>query len=190
MDDDLSSDGETVRLKAKPNAFLYALEATRIWLLIVLCIAAVLALCIHLANGLPIAFLALLALVICCVLYLIFLAVVIFRALGMVFVITNKTVIARLSVMERTLYQVSIPIESIKRIEVRCYGPRYGSVYLERYTDLDDVTPRTINLKTRPGWASIWFSLPWSWPPLTGFYGFRNYDAFAKLIAAKRVRGG
>jgi hypothetical protein len=79
----------------------------------------------------------------------------------------------------------SIPIEDVASVEVRTYGQQYGSVYLERCkAGRGEPRRRPINIKT--GNASIWLSLPSSWPALVGFYGFRNFDAFANLIVGLR----
>jgi hypothetical protein len=184
------SEDEVIKFREKPNAFLYSLEATRAWILFMLCFNVVQVLLLHFAKGAPIAFMVKLTLLIDCVLFAIFVVAVMLRALGITFIATNKNVIVRFTPFGGAAREVSIPIEDIKSIEVRCYGTRYGSVNLERYKDLYEALPRRpVNLKERQGWGSIWFSLPWGWPPLIGFYGFKNYGAFARLIVDLRAAG-
>jgi hypothetical protein len=187
MDDHgpLSAD-EIIKFQEKPNAFLYALEATRICIPFLLCFGVVQVLLLHFAKGVSVAFLAKLTLLVVCMMFPIFFLVVMLIAFCLVFIVTSKSVIVRISPFVGESRQMSIPIEDVESIEVRKYGPRYGSVYLVRYKDLyEALSWRLVDVKRAQ--ASIWFSLPWGWPPLTGFYGFRNYDAFARLIIDLRA---
>jgi hypothetical protein len=185
------SEDEVVNFQERPSALLYSLEATRIFIPFLVFLGAVQALLFHAAKGLSIVFLIKLVLTICCLLFPIFFALVMFIALRTTFIVTNRGVVIRISQFGGNVRQLQIPIEDIKSVEVRRYGPRYGSVYFERYKDLYEALPRgSVNVKDDLGRASIWFSLPWGWPPLAGFFGFRNYDAFARLIVDMRAVGG
>jgi hypothetical protein len=172
-------EGEVITFRQKPNPFLYSLEATRIWILFLLGLSLVQIVVLHLARGAPLIFMVELTFLIDCVMFAIFIVAVILIALGVEFIVTNKRVVIQVYARVR----LTIPVEDIKGIEVRCYGQQYGSVYLDRYNDAYEKLPhRPIDLTKKRGWASIWFVLPWSLPPLTGFYGFRNYELFELSI--------
>jgi hypothetical protein len=199
-------DGETIRLTVKPNAFLYTVEATRSYLLIMLAMVALLVPYVHFRTGLQIGLATQIALIVCGVLAPIFFIVVMIGAHCMAFLITDKKVIARMSIMGRIDDKISIPIKSIENIEVRSYNALYGSVYLKCYKESRDrgsrsdtsdgshpaslhrpvIQPRPLAI-VRPGRASIWLSMPWSSPPLAGFYGFGHFEAFVSLIIERQA---
>jgi hypothetical protein len=199
------SDGETVRLQVKPNAFLYALEASRFPLLMMSAMLALLFAFALLKTGVPIALATRIALIVYGISCLMLVVGVMIAARCMVFMITNKRVIVRTSVMGRIRDKISIPIDAIESIEVRCYDARHGSVYVNCYeTSPDHVSRSDISNDTRSvslhgsvkqprppaspavrsGRASIWFSIPSS---TAGFYGFRHFDTFATLIVGLRA---
>jgi hypothetical protein len=194
------SDGETIRLKVKPNAFLYALEASRFPLLIMFAMLALLFAFALLKTGVPTGLATRIALIVYGLSCLMLLAGVMIAARCTVFMITNRRVIMRTSVMGKVSDKISISIGSIESVEVRCYDTRHGSVYLNCCKTLPDQVLRSdISGDTRPvsllgavkqprplaspavrsGRDSIWFSTPSS---LAGFYGFRHFDLFATLI--------
>jgi hypothetical protein len=198
------SDGETIKLKVKPNAFLYALEASRLPLLMMLALLAPLFAFALLKTGVPIGLATRMTLIVYGIGCVMFLAGVMIAARCMVFMITNKRVIVRTSVLGKISDKISISIGSIESIEVRCYDARHGSVYLNCTKTLpdhvsrsdipDDTRPVSLHgpvkqprplasPKVRSGRASIWFSTPSS---LAGFYGFRDFDTFATLIVGLR----
>lgn len=180
------SEGEVVKFREKPSALLYGFEATRVFVLFFMCFGVIQVLLLHFAKGASLTFLTKLVLLVGCMAFLVFLLVVVLIAFGIVFIVTSDRVIVRIALLGASCRELSIPIEDIKSLEVRRYSPRYGSIYLERYKDLYETLPRRpVTLKQ--GRASIWSSSPMSWPPLTGFYGFRNYDAFARLIVDLRT---
>jgi hypothetical protein len=84
---------EAIKFRQKPNVFLYSLEATRIWIPFLLCFNVAQILLLHLAKGAPLVFLVELTLLIDCVMFAIFLVVVILIALGVEFIVTNECVI-------------------------------------------------------------------------------------------------
>jgi hypothetical protein len=158
-----------------------------------------------LKTGVPIALATRIALIVYGISCLMLLVGVMIAARCMVFMITNKRVIVRTSVMGKIRDKISIPIDAIESIEVRCYDERHGSVYLNCYETLPDHVsrpdiaddPRAVSLHgsvkqprppaspaVRSGRASIWFSIPSS---TAGFYGFRHFDTFATLIAGLRA---
>jgi hypothetical protein len=202
---------EVVRLRVKPNVFLYALEASRYFFVAALPLLFFSMLVAHFRTGVPIGsgLMLQVALSIYALLSFIFFVLMVFMARHVEFIITNKRVIVRASLLRRVKDNISIPIGSIKRIEVRSYNARYGSVYfdddeaapladLRRYDDsrsqiLDpsrppsfdpaaDRTRRLATLDVRSDWASIWLSMPSS-SSRSGFYGFEHFDTFAKLVA-------
>jgi hypothetical protein len=190
--------------------FLYALEASRYYFVVMLALSFALVPVVHFKTGLPIGgFMLLLVLTVYGTLSSILFVVVVFAARCVEFIITNKRVIVRVSLMRRIKDNISIPIESIKSIEVRSYNARYGSVYFkcDEASPLDDLEScdgsrlQTSDHSLLPSFdpavdrrrhlaspvvrsdrVSIWLSMPSS-PPLSGFYGFREFDTFAKLVA-------
>jgi hypothetical protein len=201
---------EVVRFKTKPNALLYALEASRYYFVVTLAMSFALMPVAHFKTGLPIYGLMLpIVLTVYGALLSTFFVLVVFVARCVEFIVTNERVIVRVSLMKRMNDNVSIPIKSIRRIEVRSYNARYGSVYFKcnEASPLDDMkscdgsrsqisdhsrppsfdppvdgSRRLANLVVRSDWGAIWLSMPSS-PPLSGFYGFRHFDTFAKLVA-------
>ena len=183
----LRFEGDAIVFRQKPNAILYCIEAMRGFLLLLLVMSVALILLLHIAGRAPIAFLVELAFFIDCFFFAILIVVLMFVALNMEFILTNKHVIVRFSPFGVGDRRLSIPIEDVASVEVRGYGPRYGSAYLERYgTDDKASRLRPVNLKRVQGNTSIWLSLPLSWPAGAGFYGFRNYNTFASLIVSLR----
>jgi hypothetical protein len=199
-----ASHHERIRLKVRPNAFLYALEASRIHLLIMLAMVA-LPIPIHMERGFSLAFLAPLMLILFGLFGAFLFVILMIAARCMMFIITDNRAIVCMSVMGRITDRMSVPIESIESIEVSSYNARYGSVYLKRYgasphrvspSDSPDYSrgassrgrmgrPRGLAIPIlRSGWASIWFSTP---SPKFGFYGFEHFEAFAALIAELRA---
>jgi hypothetical protein len=196
---------EVVRLRVKPNVFLYAFEASQFYLVVMLAMSLVLMPVIHFKTGMPIGGLMLrIVLTIYGVILSIFFVAVVFVAHCMEFIVTNKKVIVRVSLMRRMQDNISIPIESIKSIEVRSYTAHYGSVYFEcdETSPLDDLQPydgsqsnysrpapvddrplRLINPVVWSGWGPRRRTMTSSSSPLSGFYGFRHFDTFAKLVA-------
>src|ERR1700730_17959502 len=136
------SDGETIRFQVKPNAFLYALEASRFPLLMMSAMLVLLFLFALLKTGVPIALATRIALIVYGISCLMLLVGVMIAARCMVFMITNKRVIVRTSVMGKIRDKISIPIDAIESIEVRCYDERHGSVYLNCYETLPDHVSR------------------------------------------------
>jgi hypothetical protein len=196
------SDCETIKLAVKPNTFLYALEATRIYL-VMMSFVFLLIPYLHFKEGVPMGRLTLLVVMLYLGGYCILFTAAVILARGLDFIITTKRVILRSSVIGRKSDKISIPIKSIKSVEVRCYDAQHGSVYLKcRQALPDDGLPpdifscshptslhpsvdqslRLASLTVKSGWASIWLSTPSSSPSLTGFYGFKHCDAFATLI--------
>jgi hypothetical protein len=178
---------DVIIFQQRPNPILYSIEATRIVFVFVLCFNVAQGLLLHFAKGAPLVFLVKLTLLLDCILLGVFIVLVMLRALSTVFILTNKDAIVRLSPFGAGFRQFSVPIEDIASIEVRNYGPLHGSVYL----NLSDSSRRgsirrDINLNNVERGGSIWLSLPWSWPPLIGFYGFREYETFASLIGSLR----
>jgi hypothetical protein len=173
MDDDLLSDGETIKLRVRPNAFLYSLEATRVLFVGLPCLAAAMIPLLHITKGAAVGFVTLLAIVLGGGGVLISFVLGVLKALCIEFVITDKRVIARFSLMGKTLSQLSILIRSIERIEVRRYGPRYGSIYLNaRPPDVRSLPPASLNV--RPGRIAIWLSMPMTTPRCWDFTGSGN----------------
>ena len=196
---------EDVRFRVRPNAFLYALEASRFHLVVALAISFAIMTFVQFRTGLPIGrFMLVLALEIYGLLSLVFFLFLVFLARGIEFVITNKRVIMRVSLMGRVKDNISLPIELIIRIEVRFYNSRYGSVYFEcdEAPCLDDLEPyddspqsglvsfsrradrprRLASVIVKSGWVPMWLSMRVTSAPLSGFYGFKHFDAFAKLV--------
>ena len=122
---------EVVKFRTRPNPLLYSLEATRIYFAILMFVSILAIPLLYLAKGVSITFLVELLFLTNCALFVIFFVAVALKALGIAFVVTNKRVIVQAPLGSR----VSIPFKDIKSVEVRCYGPRYGSVYFELYND-------------------------------------------------------
>jgi hypothetical protein len=200
---------EVVKFRIKPNVFLYTFEASRFYLVLFLGIAFAVMPVAYLKTGLPIGGLMLrIVLSVYGVLSIIFLVLVALIALCVEFIVTNRRAIVRLT-LGGVNDNVSIPLESIRTIEIRSYGKRYGSVYFDRdealppdglqfydgtssqtsdYLRAASFSPavartrRVANLVVRQGRALAWLSMPSTSPALSGFYGFRQFDTFANLI--------
>jgi hypothetical protein len=194
---------EVVRFKVKPNAFLYAFEASQFYLMVMLAMSLVLMSVFHFKTGTPISGLTVfIVLTVYGVLFSIFFVGMVFVAHCMEFIATNKRVIVRASLMGRIKDNTSIPIETIKGIEVRSYNSRFGSVYFQcdEASPLNNSQPYdgfrsqispalgnpAVDRSRRP--ANVVMSFGWTprWPWLTstsGFYGFRHFDTFARLVA-------
>ena len=198
---------EVIKFRAKPNVFLYAFEASRFYLVLTLAIAFAVMPLAYFKTGLPIGGLMLrVVFSVYAVMAVIFFILVVLLALCVEFIVTNKRAIVRVALV-RVSDNVSIPLETIRTIEVRSYGARYGSVYFDRGEALlpngfrsDDglgspasnhlrsasfgpaIGParRVANLIVKPGKA--WLSMPSSSPALSGFYGFRQFDTFVNLV--------
>jgi hypothetical protein len=186
---------ETVRLWVKPNPFLYALEATRIYFLITVFLFAVIQ-AVY-ARGLPL-YIAIKIAVTCYFFgHFIFFMVTVLLACCVVLIVTDKRVLVRVSFIW-TVDSVAIPIQDIEQIEVRSYGARYGSVYID-YSDasrsslspdflhneplqMSKARSRRARLVLKPCGLPIWLSAPFTRPQLRGFYGFKQFDEFARLI--------
>jgi hypothetical protein len=176
------SEDDAIIFREKPNPILYGIEAARVPLLFMVCLNIAQGLILHMTRGASIVFLVKLTLSLDCILFGLFIFVLMLIALGAEFILTDEDAIIRVGIYARYW---SIPIEDVASVEVRTYGQQYGSVYLERCkAGRGEPRRRPINIKT--GNASIWLSLPSSWPALVGFYGFRNFDAFANLIVGLR----
>jgi hypothetical protein len=196
---------ETIRLKVKPNPWLYALESTRAYFLFFLVIAAAINFLPIFGKRIGIDGLSLIAeLTTYAVLMGLFYLCVAAVTRRSEFVITQERVIVRQSMAGTTRDMVSVPIEEIGHVEVRSYGERFGSIYLKRNarangrsrwksTDTlpgnptpttDGPQPASITNRGGPLW--IWLSMPTTSPPLFGFYGFIQYEAFARLIVDLR----
>jgi hypothetical protein len=174
-------DGDLIIFREKPSAFLYVIEATRMIAVLLLCLNVVLVLLLYTTKGAPILFLVELTVILDIVLFSIFILALMPVVFSMEFVVTKKDVIVRFAPFGIGARRLSVPIEDIAEIEVRGYGPRYGSVYLKRYGSLR--WPMVVR-KVQDD-ASPWTSLPLSWP-MAGFYGFKNYNQFADLILRLR----
>ena len=187
MDVDRAADDEVTLFAAKPNALLYAVEAARFGFVMLAVVFAYIPLGYF--AGWPMRFTALMTL------FSYFLGnVVLFVAAAVIacrlaFVITNRKIIVRLSVWGKTIDKISIASGSVVRIETNSYDATYGSVYLKsvkiQAAASDEADESAIPIKRR---GSIWRSMPWSSPPLYGFYGFKRFDAFANLISDQQKR--
>ena len=124
-------------------------------------------------------------------------------ARDLVFVVTNRRAIVRSSFWRMTTDRLSIPVETVRRIEIVFYSATYGNVYLNS----DKTSPRE-NFKSgepQPGAtrrapnelaeapvpikrsALVWGSMS-NWPRLLGFYGFKRFDEFANIISEQQKR--
>jgi hypothetical protein len=177
---------ETVRFSMKPNPVFYALEVTRHMLFF----SAAL-------GGILLVFLPVLLLTTYVPLGLTVFIVAFVTARHLMFVVTDKRAIVRRSSGETTTDELSIAIETVKRIETTSYGAAYGSVYLTH----EESSPRENSKASEPGdpqprpirrafvpierAASIWILLS-KWPSWLGFYGFKGFDEFANIISEQQ----
>jgi hypothetical protein len=198
-------DDEVILFEEKPNVFLYALEVTRIGFLIgaVLLFAGVL---VIYCKGLQVSVVSLVLLELIgyvLSIFCFFLAGV-FKAHFFTIIATDRRAIVRFSGWGMaTTDGVSIAIEAITRIETNSYGTTYGSVYLEsdeasrrkslrnsEHTFSEQPTPP--NISDEPSevvdpikrTVSIWRSMPFV-PRLYGFYGFKRFDEFARIVSER-----
>jgi len=180
---------ELAAFEARPNAILYTLEATRVVALGLIAFNILQIFVLFLWKGLSLVLLLKLALLADCILFSIFAFVIVFLATGLTFFLTRKDVIIRFAPFGRPVWHLCVPIEDIEVIEVRTYGRRYGSIYLRRYDRRRASAASTQGEKPREecGGPSAWLSLPWSWPPLIGFYGFKNYRKLVNRIIDLRT---
>jgi hypothetical protein len=148
------SEDEVVLSQAKPNPFLYCLEASRATILSMLGLSAFLILMLMFTKGGPLIFLLKVVAVLDLIVFSIFLLIVVLFARGLSFVLTNRNVLARAG-----RQWLGVPLEEIKSVEIRSYGAKYGSVYLERYSDpFETVAGKSIELGKQSG--SIWLAVP------------------------------
>jgi hypothetical protein len=180
---------EEVLFARRPNAVLYALEATRVYFLEMLFLVLVCSVAFRFrTDQLPLEFIIRLAAVLyglgCCVLFV----GAFLRARGTELVVTQTKAVVRNSFLGRTRDRVSVPIHLIAEIETRTCGGRRESVRLTRWK-ADSFHSGPAKLTRRTDCASFWLSMPVSSPPLAGFYGFEGFDAFAELVLELQ-RGG
>jgi hypothetical protein len=204
------TENETVRFSMKPNPVLYALEFTRhvllVWTLIVV---------IPSLGSVIYVKLSLLTIGVCLLITYVFVSLVLFimavvTACHLMFVVTDKRAIVRVSFGRMTTEKVSIAIEAVKRIEITSFGAAYSSVYLS----YDKTLHRKESKGSEPDYlqsgairrvhneltgapapieriSSIWgpvnISDPMNmWPRLFGFYGFKGFDEFANIISEQQ----
>jgi hypothetical protein len=128
----------------------------------------------------------------------------------LMFVVTDRRAIARLSFWGMTTDGLSIVIESVKRIEINSYGATHCSVYLsydktspcENYEDSEpdhtqpwpiwrarnEATRASVPIKRNDsiwGSNSIWSSMNF-WRHFLGFYGFKGFDEFANIVSQQQ----
>jgi hypothetical protein len=201
---------EIIRLRAKPNPWLYALESTRAYFLFFLVMAVAINFLPILKKRIGIDVLALIAeLTTYAVLMGIFYLCVAAATRSSELIIAQERVIVRQSMAGKTRDMISVPIEEIASVEVRSYGDRFGSIYLKRNAradgrsrwrstatlpdnptpTIDGQSPQPASMTNRGGPFWIWLSMPTTSPPLVGFYGFSQYREFAKLIVDLRNGG-
>jgi len=200
---------EAIKFRIKPNVFLYALEASRFYLVVTFGIALAMMPVAYLRTGLPIGGLMLrIVFSIYGLMSIILLAFAALFALCAEFIVTNKRAIVRLT-LAGVYDNVSIPLESIRTIEIRSYSTRYGSVYFncddassldglesndesqlqisddlggEPFSAIVRRSRHVASLIVKPSRALAWLSMPSTSPALSGFYGFRQFGTFANLI--------
>lgn len=183
-DDDVTSEGDLI-FRERPNMILYWIEATRVIILGLLCMDVGLVTLLHIAKGAPIIFLIELTVLLNFILFSIFVVVLMLATLKMEFLITLGNVVVRYSPFGVGRRSLSIPVTDVAAIELRRYGSRYGSVYLKRSSEAAGQGSSVPVTKVSD--ASAWTSLPWSWPPMVGFYGFEKYREFAEAIVRLRA---
>jgi hypothetical protein len=187
---------ESPRFFVKPNPLLYALEATRFWLLVSIFVYVV-ALVFYF-RGVPLVLSLEIVTFLYCLSYLVLFVGTPILACGFSFIVTDKTVLLRASFI-KSVDEIAIPIDGIERIEIRSYNERYGSVYIDCSRGVDrlpsafgsssspssqDPLARsgTVCLVERPSGLPIWLSMPFTVPFLRGFYGFKQFDVFSSVI--------
>jgi hypothetical protein len=177
---------ETVRFSMKPNPVFYALEVT--WQMLLVFTAL---------GGILLVFSPVFLLTTYFLVGLAIFIVAFVTARHLMFIVTDKRAIVRFSSSVKTTDELSIAIETVKRIEITSYGATYGSVYLaceepsprenSRGSEPDDPQPRPIRRPFVPieRTASIWILLS-NWPRWLGFYGFKGFDEFANIISEQQ----
>jgi hypothetical protein len=183
---------EIIKLRVKPNPLLYALEATKFFLFVIIFPLAVallfsfrgLPLYLGLEIGLTIFFFG----------YLVLFFAVVLNALTTEFIVTDQRVLLRstfLGVADR----IDIRLQDIEVIEERSYNARYGSLYIISSSDglfcrpsYNPASERCADLVVKSSRLAIWLSAPFTAPPMRGFYGFNQFDTFAKLIVQLQLR--
>jgi len=186
----MSEISERTLLTEKPNVFLYALEATRLPFLSLFALVLILGLMFRIrTDQLPVEVMVRIVLVLYgggCFLFFWYVALL---ARNIELLVTDKRVAVRLTIFGYSRDKISIPLSLIEGIETRTYNGHYGSVYFTRFDPTTDFPPRSsAKLTTRTDCASFWLSMPLSSPPLTGFYGFKNFEAFANLVSQAQRR--
>ncbi|WP_213735830.1 hypothetical protein [Bradyrhizobium sp. dw_411] len=198
-------DDEVILFEQRPNVFLYALEVTRIGYPLV-AVALLASLSVIYFKGLHVNMvrLALLELFSYVLGNLCFFLVAISKACFLTVIATNRRAIVRFSGWGiATTDGVSIAIEAITRIETNSYGATYGSVYLEsdqasrrkssknsKHTFSEQRAPPYISGEPSDvadpikRTVSIWRSMPFA-PRLYGFYGFKRFDEFARIVSER-----
>lgn len=176
----LSSD-DMVVFHQKPNVILYSFEATKIIILFIVGLNVVQVVGLHFLRHASLIFLVKLTLLIDSLLLPIFLFVVLLIASGLTFIVTRTDVGIRFRPFGIEAWHLCVPIQEIESVRVGTYGTNYGSVYLSRRPRGAQASASMDFLGAQaPGTA--WLSMPWSWPPLVGFYGFRHYDQLVHFI--------
>jgi hypothetical protein len=176
---------ETVRFSMKPNPVFYALEVT--WQMLLVFTAL---------GGILLVFSPVVLLTTYFLVGLAIFIVAFVTARHLMFIVTDKRAIVRFSSSVKTTDELSIAIETVKRIEITSYGAAYGSVYLTHEEPSprensrgkpDDPQPRPIRRAFVPieRAASIWILLS-KWPRLFGFYGFKGFNEFANIISEQQ----
>ncbi|HTC98737.1 MAG TPA: hypothetical protein VK734_13485 [Bradyrhizobium sp.] len=167
---------ETILFEARPNPFLYGLEASRAPIVAMFGLSAFVVAVLMITKGGPFLFLLKVVLLLDFIFFSVFFLAVVLIACRLSFVLTNQKVVIR-----GVSAQFGVRLDEIKSVSVRSYGVEYGSVYLERYRDtLEAVYCKSLNLNSQSG--SIWLSMPRSRPQLMGFLGFKDFNKFASGI--------
>ena len=154
---------EIIKLRVKPNPLLYALEATKFFLFVVLFPLAVAL--VFSFKGLPAYLGVKIGLIIFFIGYLVLFFGASLIALMTEFIVTDKRVLWRSTFFQATDW-IDIPLQNIEAIEARSYNARYGSLYL---TSSSDAVERRAKLVMNPSRLAIWLSTPFTTPPLRGF---------------------
>jgi|SRR5579883_2444025 len=176
------TENETVRFSVKPSPFFYALEL--MWRMLLVGTAF---------GGIVLVFSPVLLLGYFLVGLAVFMVAFV-TARYLMFVATDKRVVVRSSFGEKATDQLSIAIETVKRIEVTPCGAAHGSVYLtceepsarenSKDSEPDDLQPRPIRRAFVPvERTTLIFVFMNHWTRWLGFYGFKGFDEFAKIIS-------
>jgi hypothetical protein len=202
------TENETVRFSVKPNPVLYALEFTRYALIMSTLLVGIplLGSVIYVKAAVIVGGLVIGYVLVSPVLFI----VAIFTARHLMFIVTDRRAIVRVSSGRMTTNMVSIAIEAVQRIQITSFGATYGSVYLS----YDETLDRRESEGSEPGYlqpgatrrvrneltgapapiervSSIWgpvnFSGPFKMRPLLfGFYGFKGFDEFANILSEQQ----